>query len=76
MACGLFFSDERHAITTYFNLGLKYQKILQFLAVFHGIILSLRTLKRRLQQYGLCRLGTSPAHLIDTALSMELNGPD
>lgn len=69
------FSDERAAIRSYFNLGLKYETILHFLAVFHGIMISIRTLKRRLQQYGLCHTGTSPAHLIDSALSIEFSGP-
>lgn len=72
--CCVLSRDERSAITSYFHLGLKYETIIKFLAVFHGVIISLRTLKRRLRDFGLCRTGSSPAQVIDAAISMELCG--
>ena len=49
--------------------------MLQFLANYHGINLSLRTLNRRLRGYGLFRIGLSSPDAIDNALCVELDGP-
>lgn len=49
--------DEREIIYNYFNLGYENEVILQFLADYHGIRMSLSTLKRRLRDYGLKRRG-------------------
>ena len=49
--------DEREVIHNYFNLGYESEVILQFLAEYHGIRISLSTLKRRLRDYGLKRRG-------------------
>ena len=47
---------ELNAVTRlYFHLGLNYEEILCSLAINHGIIISLRTLKRRLSEMGLFR---------------------
>ena len=48
--------DEREIIHNYFNLGYENEVILQFLADYHGIRMSLSTLKRRLRDYGLKRI--------------------
>ena len=42
-------------VQTYFNLGFPYEEILVFLSKFHGIVLSLRQLKRILKAMGLQR---------------------
>lgn len=47
--------DEHDAVEMYFYMGLKYTTIIEFLRKFHGINVSLRTLKRRLQLFGLNR---------------------
>lgn len=49
--------DEQEIIHNYFNLGYENEGILQFLADYHGIRMSLSTLKRRLRDYGLKRRG-------------------
>ena len=42
-------------VESYFRLGLDYTEILLYLVLFHGIILSLRQLKRILKAKGLVR---------------------
>lgn len=44
---------EKKIIHHYFHRGFSYDVILDFLSKHHGISISLRTLKRRLQEYGL-----------------------
>ena len=46
---------EREIITQYFHLGYSNSIIKDFLSNYHGIEMSLRTLKRRLQDFGLRR---------------------
>ena len=48
-------SDEERLITEYFNHGYSYLEILAFLLLYHSIVISYRTLKRRLQKLGLRR---------------------
>ena len=50
-------ADERSLIRNYFHLGYENEVILQFLVAYHGIKMSLSTLKRRLWDYGLKRRG-------------------
>ena len=45
--------DEREITHNYFNLGYENEVILQFLADYHDIRMSLSTLKCRLRDYGL-----------------------
>ncbi len=45
--------DLRALIESYFLKGFQYDVILDFLQKEHGVKLSLRTLKRRLQEYGM-----------------------
>ena len=48
---------EREIITHYFHLGYPNEIIRQFLLNYHDIVMSLRTLKRRLRDFGLRRNG-------------------
>ena len=45
--------DKEHAIRDYFRKGLTYDEILEFLDNYHGIEMSVVTLKRRIKEYGL-----------------------
>ena len=45
--------DEKEIISYYFKKGYKYTTIVLFLRVHHNINISIRTLKLRLQTYGL-----------------------
>jgi hypothetical protein len=55
-------------------MGFQYSTILKFLAVFHGIVLSLRTLKRRLATYGFSRRTSVSTTSVDNAIQHELEG--
>ena len=48
---------EREIITHYFHLGYPNEIIREFLSNYHDITMSLRTLKRRLRDFGLRRNG-------------------
>jgi hypothetical protein len=48
---------EREIITHYFHLGYPNEVIREFLSNYHGITMSLRTLKRRLRDFNLRRNG-------------------
>ena len=52
-------ADERSPMRNYFHLGYENEVILQFLVDYHGIKMSLSTLKRRLRDYGLKRRGNN-----------------
>jgi hypothetical protein len=69
--------DDREALEKYFYMGFKYPTIIEFLRKFHGINMSLRTLKRRLQLFGLNRSrgSFSSPSAINAAIEFELNGP-
>lgn len=43
---------EKEIIHSYLKTGYRYQAIVMFLRLYHDITISVRTLKRRLQQYG------------------------
>ena len=47
------------SLVSYFDAGYKYSVILLLLAKFHGIFISMRTLKRKLRRLGLRRRGNS-----------------
>ena len=47
--------DIREAIKVYFYIGLLYRDIVRVLAIEHGVVISLRQLKRLLRELGLCR---------------------
>ena len=62
-------------ITEYFHLGLSYAEIVAFLACFHGVLLSMRQLKRILRRLGLGKR-VNPTDLADVmnCVEQELNG--
>ncbi|XP_013411268.1 uncharacterized protein LOC106174310 [Lingula anatina] len=71
------FRSEQEAIEAYFSQGFQYKAIVIFLGLYHGIHLSLRTLKRRIRSYGLSRRGfasQSPLHFVYQAIRRELEG--
>ena len=61
-------TDERELIGYYFNCGYSYAVILEFLGKYHGISISLWTLKTRLNAYGLKR----KEHVVDVARVRDL----
>jgi len=68
--------DEKDIITYYFRKGYEYHAIVNFLAKFHQINISIRTLKNRLRQYKLLR--RTPAFDLDLVrdrILRELSGP-
>ena len=69
--------DEREIITYYFKQDLlKYDQIIITLRIYHGIEMSVRTLKRRLKSYGLSRQFSNisiPA--LSAILLREMEGP-
>lgn len=54
-------------VQQYFNLGLSYKELLRCLAHIHGIIISMRTLKRVLRNLRLCRRKLS-SDILEVAL--------
>ena len=62
-------------IASYFKLGLQYSEIVAFLALWHGVYISMRHLKRILKKLGLRRKSVqSNEYDIVTAIESELNG--
>ena len=64
-------------ITYYFYRGYQYRDILDFLATYHNIEMSERTLHRRLRTYGLSR--RNPEYDVNTIVDevqRMLDGPD
>ena len=70
-----FNGNRERLIEHYFNLGLSYTEILCFLVAVHGIHISLRQLKRILQQLGLRRRGNLDSiNEVITNVEAELRG--
>lgn len=68
---------EQEAIESYFLSGYDYDTILCFLAKYHGLDISMSTLKRRLNEYGLKRrnaLEVDDNHIVEV-IQQELDGP-
>ncbi|KAK2566452.1 hypothetical protein P5673_009971 [Acropora cervicornis] len=68
--------DEEGLIRYYFFRGFEYKEIRLFLFKYHGIEMSLSTLKRRIKQYGLRR--QRPDYDIDDvreSIQSIINGP-
>ena len=53
------FATKRERITYYVRRGFRYETIISFFNEYHGISMSLRTLKRRLHNYGLAKRDSS-----------------
>jgi len=68
--------DERLAIEHYFKRGFRYETIAHFLEEYHGISTNVRTLKRRLRQYGLRRRNhVHSEHTVREIIKREIEGP-
>ena len=68
-------ADERSLIRNYFHLVYENEVILQFLVDYHGIKMSLSTLKRRLLDYGLKRRGNEvDVHQLQDIIRNEISG--
>ena len=68
--------DEQSLIEYYFSRGFQYKSIIDFLQKRHGIVISERTLRNRLNEYGLRR--RSPNFDINNVRQVMhdlLNGP-
>ncbi|XP_034094533.1 uncharacterized protein LOC117561334 isoform X2 [Gymnodraco acuticeps] len=65
---------EAGLIHKYFTEGHAYEVILDFLEKRHNIVLSLRTLKRRLQNAGLTRTDYTPIGTVHQTVAHELRG--
>ena len=69
-------TNQEELIKSYFLYGFDYQTICMFLEKFHGITISLRTLKRRLAGHRLNKIGSN---ILDASLKViikrEVNGP-
>lgn len=72
--------SERNFIEHYFHKGLNNNEIILMLEKYHGIEISTRTLRRRLQDYGLKhhqRLDDHDLEYVKTVIEREIaNGPD
>ena len=68
--------SEEDLIRKYFKYGYNYKTICLFLEKFHGIEISLRTLKRRLAQYKLKKASTDISdETICSIIEREVKGP-
>ena len=66
----------KEIIEYYFHCGYENKIILEFLAIHHGINISLSTLKRRLREYGLRRRNLElDEQMIRNLIEIETNGP-
>ena len=70
------YRSERELIERYFYHGFRYESIVRFLVHYHNIDMSIRTLHRRLIQYGLHRYWNQPSLIsVWNAVHAELRGP-
>ena len=69
--------NEREAIESYFFSGYEYKTVISFLSKYHDINISLSTLKRRLDEYGLKRKNSDEFNDENIAeiVQQELDGP-
>ena len=69
-------ADEEELIKQYFQRGYENKFIVDLLSCQHGIHMSLSTLKRRLQDYGLSRRGESiDENQLRELIQNEIPGP-
>ena len=67
---------EQSLIEYYFSRGFQYKSIVDFLKKRHGIVISERTLRNRLNEYGLRRRSpSSDINDVRRAMHELLNGP-
>ena len=69
-------TNQEELIKSYFLYGFDYQTICMFLEKFHGITISLRTLKRRLAGHRLNKIGSDISDAsLQVIIEREVNGP-
>ena len=69
-------ANEKELIEQYFQHGYKNKVIVDILRSQHGIFMSLSTLKRRLQDYGLKRRGVDiNENRLRELIQNEISGP-
>ena len=69
------FDSLRTAITHYFVKGFRYASIVEFLRIYHNMKISIRTLKRRLLDYGLSKKPTISESVLRRIICTEIQGP-
>ena len=68
-------STEENAVLHYFEAGFVYSSIVMLLSKYHGIQMSVRTLKRRLRGYGVDRSRNANDNVVRNIISKEVKGP-
>ena len=69
-------ANQEELIKSYFLYGFDYQTICMFLEKFHGITISLRTLKWRLAGHRLNKIGSDISDAsLQVIIEREVNGP-
>ena len=69
-------TNQQELIKSYFLYGFDYQAIFVFLEKFHGIRISLPTLKRRLADHRLNKIGSDISDAsLQVIIEREVNGP-
>ena len=69
-------TNQEELIKSCFLYGFDYQTICMFLEKFHGITISLRTLKRRLADHRLNKIGSDISDAsLQVIIEREVNGP-
>ena len=68
--------NEGDVIRFYFHKGYRYESIRIFLMIYHDLSMSVRTIKRRLHQYGLRKRDLSLSHhRVRQIIRNEIKGP-
>lgn len=67
-------NGEEAIIMHYFEAGFNYDTVVMFLEKFHNIFISVRTLKRRLKEYGVNRRKNTPNRVVRNIIKQELEG--
>ena len=68
-------TNQEELIKSYFSHGFNYQTLCTFLEKFHGVTISLRTLKRRLADYRLNKIGSDISDAsLQVIIEREVNG--
>jgi uncharacterized membrane protein len=67
--------EERNYIEYYFHLGYKYEDIVKLLGIYHGVSMTVRTLKRKLQKYNLKKKNVNTDEQeLRTIIQQEIEG--
>ena len=70
-----FNQSDKELILHYHKTGLRYKSIVLLLEKYHGIEVSIRTLKRRLNEYGVSRKIHTKDAVVRSIITRELIGP-